>query len=388
MKMTRAEYILLVEKVAAGSASDAELALYNASFEAFQQNEESWEQLGLNPVALERESLENLQATIEALEAKPIKLWPKIRTAVGIAAAVAVIVFGVWFLNTEREIGKQVQDAVVVNDIAPGKNGATITLANGKVIQLSDAKSGVVINDGLLTYNDQTAVFPGEAGNESYPAIADSGAQELTASTSRGQTYEFTLPDGSKVWLNADSKISFPSQFSGRQRKILLSGEAYFEVAKNKSKPFIVETAAENGMPGQKVTVLGTHFNINSYADEGETKTTLLEGSVDVNKVVLKPNQQAALNANNKITVKEVDPSQAMAWKNGDFSFVDQPIALVMKAIARWYDVQVVYEGPAPEIDVNASISRNRNISQVLKMMEKTKEVKFRIEGKSVFVSK
>ena len=378
-------------------------------------------------------ALANVKSRISTLaERKPIRLWPRVA---GIAAAVAMVVFGVWFFNYRGEILRDALDdkSVVVNDIAPGKNGATITLANGKVIQLSDAKSGVVIGDDKLAYNDGEILRDAlddknnNHKNNNDNKLDDKGgilssrvSRDLVASTTKGQTYEFTLPDGTHVWLNADSKLEFPSQFSGKERKILLEGEAYFEVAKNKKLPFIVESG------GQRVEVLGTHFNINAYQDEGSIKTTLLEGSVSVRHaefssasrnrkanmqgvnsragvlkqvqdddrfmqdgeaVVLKPNQQAIMTGN-KLDVIIANIEQTIAWKNGMIVFQKQSLQDIMRGISRWYDVEVVYEPGLENILFTGSISRFKDISSVLHILELTGKVHFKIEGRRLTVMK
>jgi transmembrane sensor len=347
--------------------------------------------------------LAELRQRVIGTDRKTVKLWPRIAVA---AAAVAAIVFGVYFLNSRHVILNSVQDpgsAQYATDIAPGKNGATITLANGKVIQLSDAKTGVVVGNGLK-YSDGVEILKqvqdeGQGGERS---IA------LTASTAKGQTYQFTLPDGTKVWLNADSKISFPSQFSGKERKILLDGEGYFEVSKDKAHPFIVATDK------QEVEVLGTHFNINAYKDESNTKTTLLEGSVRVaigvrhpelvsgslgsksggpdlrqDDVVLKPNQQSILTGSNRLQVKQVDVENIIAWQKGYFMFNNETLENIMKRVARWYDVEVIYKTDEPkDVTYYGTVSRFENISKVLSKLEATSNVKFKIEGNKIYISK
>ncbi|WP_316791467.1 FecR family protein [Pedobacter frigoris] len=340
----------------------------------------------------------------EYLNSKQVSLWPRIAA---VAAAVTAITLGVWFYNisnTPRHPDTETSSAqAAVNDIAPGKNGATITLANGKVIQLSDAKSGVVIGEDLK-YSDGEILR--DALDDKGGVFSSRVSRDLVASTTKGQTYEFILPDGTHVWLNADSRISFSSQFIGKTRKILLEGEAYFEVAKNKKVPFIVQTDQ------QTVEVLGTHFNINSYKDEGSVKTTLLEGSVLVSclpatannnnsslhkgvspqggesGVVLKPNEQASLTANKTITVDEVNPNEAIAWKNGKFMFNDESLESIMRKIERWYDVDVEYQGVDPKETFGGSVSRFENVSKVLKKLELTGGIQFKIEGRKIVVSK
>jgi len=340
------------------------------------------------------EALElRLAKSLPAGGRKVYKLWSQpapnwIRRIAVAAAAVAAIVFGVWFFNSERGVLKQVQDDVAYkNDIAPGKNGATITLANGKVIQLSDAKSGVVVGNGRITYS--SSLRAGEVSKQSHDEIAsiprdDGRAQALIAATARGQTYQFTLSDGTKVWLNADSKLEFPSNFvNNKTRNVKLSGEAYFEVAKDKAHPFIVATDK------QEVEVLGTHFNINAYKDESNIRTTLLEGSVRVNEVILKPNQQSVLSGSNRIAVKEVDTEDVMAWKSGLFVFENEQLESIMRKIGRWYNVTVAYDDPEIASQTfTGTVTRFGKISIVLKRLEVTGNVKFKLEGNKIFVSK
>jgi transmembrane sensor len=350
----------------------------------------------------------------EDLKVRQVNLWPRI---IGVAAAVALIVLGVYFFNyRNKEILKQVQDDVVVNDIAPGKNTAIITLPDGTAIPLSDAQTGVVIGDNKLAYNDGSEVVqPSLPARGISPGGRESNTQMLTASTPRGGTYQVVLPDGTHVWLNADSKISFPVQFSGGIRKILLSGEAYFEVKKDKAHPFVVQTDK------QEVTVLGTHFNISAYRDEAVVRTTLVEGSVSVarfspiggdgvarggsknsrnplspqggslpegeNRVILKPNQQSVLSGSNRIDVVPADVEKDLAWQRGDFVLKDEDFRSVMRNIGRWYDAEVVYGDGAPDdLRLLGVVSRSKNLSAVLRMMEATGKVRFRVEGRKVMV--
>lgn len=331
-------------------------------------------------------------------EVKTVRLWPKIAVVasrskfgtslIATAAAVAAIVVGVWFFNSDTGVSEVNSglNLAVKNDIAPGKNGATITLANGKVIKLSEAKSGVVIGKDDLKYSDGAAIQGG--GPDLYrssTAQADDMMQ-LTASTAKGQTYQFTLPDGTKVWLNADSKISFPSQFSGKERRILLDGEGYFEVSKDKKHPFVVESK------GQFLEVLGTHFNLNAYKDEPQIATTLLEGSVKVSvngrALLIRPGQQA-VNYGGKLQVNEVSLDDITDWKEGDFFLNHVDFKTAMRKIARWYDVEIVYDVAVPDdLESGGWMSRHNNLSTVLKAIEGTGLARFRIDGKTVHVFK
>jgi transmembrane sensor len=384
------------------------------------------------------------QAAAEAAPEVPavLPVYRRWKSIVAVAAAVAAITLGTWLYYTSSMNGSSSRgiegSLAYATDIAPGKNTATLTLADGKAINLSDAKSGVIIEALKLTYSDGTAITSslregtretssGQAVKQSHQDSQDEIAsiprndgrvQTLVMSTPRGGTYQVVLPDGTKVWLNADSKISFPSQFIGSQRKIVLSGEAYFEVSHNALKPFVVQTDK------QQVTVLGTHFNINSYADEGATKTTLLEGSVSVSyvprlrstssrgtegtlgrttsrdpsmlrddekmpeSIILKPNQQSVITGSNRITVKQIDPELAVAWKNGEFSFKKENLKDIMRSVARWYNVEVVYANDFQSQPFTGTVSKFDNISSVLKVLELTGKVHFKIEGRRVTVMK
>ncbi|WP_285054517.1 FecR family protein [Pedobacter ginsengisoli] len=381
---------VLWDKYKAGEASKEEEQIILNWFHSFNKDE----LFDLNETELEQIHKAMLQNVSENISVLPVRkaLWPRI--AVAAAAAVAIIVSGLWFYNaTSVESRHPEFISGSQNDVAPGKNGATITLANGKVIKLSDARSGVIVGGGKIAYSSlragEGARQPHQDSQNEIASIPRNEVMELTASTAKGQTYQFTLPDGTKVWLNADSKIEFPSSFvNSKTRNIKLSGEGYFEVYKDKAHLFVVESE------GQRVEVLGTHFNISAYSDDNGIKTTLLEGSVRVNAasnksaVTLRPNQQATVTANAGITVKQVDPEMTVAWKNNKFMFESQGIQEIMKMVARWYNVEIVYEGEMPTDKFGGSVSRFDNVSKVLRALEKTKNVRFHIEGKTIYVSK
>ncbi|MBB5440865.1 ferric-dicitrate binding protein FerR (iron transport regulator) [Pedobacter sp. AK017] len=314
------------------------------------------------------------------------RLWPRVAIA---AAAVAAIVFGVFFFKAPSKPEPSSGSANYTNDIAPGKNTATLTLANGKTIILSDVKTGVIVNANSLKYDDGTAV---ERGDASLPQ----DDQSLTLSTPRGGTYQVRLPDGSKVWLNAASSLTYtaPLNERGGVRKVELSGEAYFEVFRNKNQPFVV--TAKN----LTTTVLGTHFNINAYEDESSTKATLVEGSIKLTSsrmkpgegspseaVVLRPNQQAVLKGST-IKVSQANIEEDIAWKNGYFRFNDEKIESIMRKLSRWYNLEVIYKGDVPEEEFTGTVSRYKNISQALKMLGYSNKVQFKIEGRKIYVSK
>jgi ferric-dicitrate binding protein FerR (iron transport regulator) len=315
------------------------------------------------------------------------RLWPRI----AVAAAVATVIFGAGlFYYTNQNLKSDPAAALVVRDVAPGKVGATLTLASGKKIKLSDAgtgelakEAGVIIKktaDGQIVYEIKAS--ENAASNKTN-----------TLSTARGETYKVQLPDGSMVWLNAASSLIYPATFVGKeQRRVSLTGEGYFEIAKDKAHPFIVTSEQ------QDVEVLGTHFNINTYQHSKEIKTTLLEGSVrlyyypknrtaEIEKI-LKPGQQSTIK-NNDISVAEVDTDDAIAWKNGFFVFDEETLENVMDKVGRWYDLEIEYQSPALKQEIfGGSVSRTENVSQVLSVLTKAGTVKFKLSGRKIIVTK
>lgn len=308
------------------------------------------------------------------------------------AAAAAVVIIGIsgYFYSNPAPTEQQlVVHQSKSNTIVPGSNKAFLTLADGRKISLTDANSGEIVKQEGLSINKT-------ADGKIVYTVVDHGkndGQEKTAfntiETPKGGQYQINLPDGTKVWLNAASSLRYPTKFAGNIRKVELTGEGYFEVAKVHI-PFVVKTL------GQEVEVLGTHFNINSYRDEDDVKTTLLEGSVRViplgtNKnnysKLLKPGEQSQLNEGD-LKVKAVDTESIVAWKNGDFIFKGDDLKSIMKKVARWYDVEVVYKGDFDNLKFGGYISRSKNISAVLNIMESTGKVDFNIKGKLVTVSR
>jgi transmembrane sensor len=303
-----------------------------------------------------------------------------------IAAAAIFLVLGFSILsyfysaNYEKHVGVE-----FTKDIPAGKNGGSLTLPNGKVISLSSSKNGVVIAADLLSYDDQTPVS--DIQKTDMEALANAKKIEsLQLTTAKGQTYQLTLPDGTNIWLNASSKLIFPASFVGQtERNVELEGEGYFEVSKNKTQPFKVKTKK------QEVKVLGTHFNIHAYGTEPTEVTTLAEGSVDVKTLqdqqLLTPNHQATI-SNNKIELAPANLKYNLAWKNGYFRFNQDDITEIMRRISRWYDINVVYEGEISQEKFSGTISSSKNISQVLKMLSYSQDIKFKIEGRRVTVTK
>lgn len=324
---------------------------------------------------------------------------------VAIAAAAVVLLFVsisiVLFKNNKPvdeinqvvEIPKTIvkEKPLYKNDIKPGGNKATLTLADGTKIILDNAAEGAItrqgnttvikLDKGKLAYNMQTV-----------SKVPVNAPLYNTLTTPRGGQYIVTLPDGTTVWLNASTSLRFPTAFIGNERKVDIKGEAYFEVAKNEAMPFIV--TAENS----EIKVLGTHFNVSAYADDKVLKTTLLEGSVEFSvanqagngneaaTIKLQPGQQAQLDEANTLKVVEADTQEAIAWKNGFFIFNNEDIESIMQKISRWYDVKVVYDVNNPNMQFTGNISRAENVSEVLRVLELTEIVHFKIEGKTITV--
>jgi len=391
--MEKSKEEILLEKYLSGKASEQERAML-----------ESWYLDTLD----EGESPD--QSVLEMAE---IKVWDRLSASQQktrrnkqwqwIAAAASIILcIGLGLFFYERNT---LRSQAVVTDIPPGKNSATLTLSDGRKIALSSEvngnlaeEAGVKISktaDGQIIYDIQPESLNDKSGK---PKIN-------TLSTNRGEQYQLRLPDGTKVWLNAASSITYPTTLNGQEdRKVELSGEAYFEVSTLKVKsgklkeqrvPFIVKTVSPLGDGrGQEVEVLGTHFNISSYNDEPQIKTTLLEGSVKVlnlkSKVsgLLKPGQQSVIQAsNNLIRIIAADADEAISWKNGDFYFENERLESIMKKVSRWYNVDVEFQDQSKkDVAFGGYISRFSNISKVLKMLELTGLAKFTVTNNKVVV--
>ncbi len=350
-----------------------------------------WEQTGISEGALSNEEAKSILQNIltPGFQQVPVYKIPFYKkTSFRVAASVLFLVgiFAIINLTSQKNIEQPHNSSLVTkiskNDVAPGGNKATLQLADGRTIILDSTDDGNIANQG------QTQIIKID-GQLAYNS-AGTSAEILynTISTPRGGQYQLILADGTKVWLNSASSLRFPSNFTGDERKVTLTGEGYFEVAKNAAMPFKVEVAGK-----EEVKVLGTHFNINAYEDESNINTTLLEGKVEVtsfaNKFsnILSPGQQAKLNTAGQIKINnQVDVEQVVAWKNGVFQFGDEmDIYSVMKQISRWYDLEVTYKGNVSG-DIGGSISRNVTVSKVLNMLEIASELKFEVNGRKVLV--
>lgn len=294
-----------------------------------------------------------------------------------LAAASVLLMLGYsvyFFADQQRDENRQITYS---SDVPAGNNAATLTLSNGRKINLNDLDSGALASQsGIL-------VSKTNSGQLIYKAAGspEGGLQFNTIETPRGGKYQVILSDGTQVWLNAGSTLKFPASFAQQKdRKVTLTGEAYFEVVHDANKPFKVITA------GQITEDIGTAFNISAYTDEKTTKTTIVEGSASINgSVVLKAGEQGLLYGK-KISVKRVNTEEAIAWKNGYFMFESEKIESIMRKIARWYNVDIVFEGSMPEDTFSGTVNRSANVSEVLKNLELTDKVHFSIQGRSIMV--
>lgn len=298
------------------------------------------------------------------------------------AAAAVIIMIGTGYLWVQHKTAVP-NEQQVHHDIGPGKNSATLTLANGKKIVLtSDVKGELATESGVSITKaaDGQLIYEIKDQQNSDPKAVNQ------LSTTRGESYQLRLPDGTMVWLNAASSITYPVSFSNAaSREVKLAGEAYFEVAKDKKRPFLVTTIQ------QQIRVLGTEFNVNAYPDEPEIKTTLLEGTIKLSleegsqNRILKPGEQATL-AGTKLSVSTVDVEQAIDWKNGDFVFQSEPLTSLMRRVSRWYNVSVIYaDGVDKEGTFTGKVSRNKPVSVLLKALQSA-GLKFDVIGNKIIV--
>lgn len=302
------------------------------------------------------------------------RMWWKWAAA---AVAAGLLAAGAWQFFLPREAlppATVSMDGRYKNDVPPGGNKASLQLANGQVIVLDTAA------DGKLAQQGGTRISKSQNGLVAY---VDEGPTEVYAwnilTTPRGGQYRLTLPDGTHVWLNAASMLRFPTAFLDKERVVELTGEAYFEVAKDPSKPFVVRATG-----GTDVKVTGTHFNVAAYEEGPASTVTLLEGAVTVNRQQLQPGQRA-VRQNGRIRIGPADVEQAVAWKNGFFSFSDADIKTVMQELERWYDVKVKYEADVADIRFGGGMQRSLPLTSVLKILEKY-QVKFKVEGRVITV--
>ena len=315
-----------------------------------------------------------------AFKVSPKRFYSK---KIWLAAASVIVVLGVFFVYRYTSVKRGSVEDITTTDttlLKPGGNRATLTLGDGKVIDLTYAKTGLIESDSGSHLN-KTA--DGELVYVNDSSVTNTAALH-TLSTPAGGQYQVTLPDGTRVWLNAASTIKYPPAFSGNERKVVITGEAYFEVAKNDKKPFRVL------MPDSTaVVVTGTHFNINAYQNEKEQQVTLLEGSVTVSNTLtvtkLEPGTQALIKNKTITKDKVLDVEEITGWKNGLFVFHDATIESIMLQIERWYDAKIIYKANIKQL-FNATILRKEPLEKVLKLLELNGYVHFKTENNTIYV--
>lgn len=380
--MDNPEYInQLAEKWVNGTITDEEKAFFNAWYDSFDFSELKMEvSEGFEENVFKEKIRTEIKNKIPEFDKtqKGYPLWSRI----AIAAAVAAMICSAGLVYFFNHSAGPVQTIAFKNDIGPGQNAGTLTLSDGRKIRLSDALNGKLAKDAGINI---TKTSDGQVVYE----ISKKGGELKynTLSTARGQTYILTLSDNSKVWLNAASSLKYPSNFASlKERTVELTGEAYFEVSKDKEHPFIVKSA------GQRVRVLGTHFNINSYGDEPATKTTLLEGSVQVSSLsgnkehqVLKPGQQSVL-SQKSLTIRPANEQEAISWKNGRIFFEDESLESIMRKVSRWYDVQVILKGNVKAVTFQGALSRTKKISSILAYFERAGNLKCTVDGRTITI--
>jgi ferric-dicitrate binding protein FerR (iron transport regulator) len=308
------------------------------------------------------------------------KIWRLTGWSVAASLLIAVAVFSLT-RKADQHTPQTLVDVIASQTVLPGRNTAVLTLANGQVILLDSAGNGELAKQGnvRLVKRDSGSLSYQMSGNNKSEAVAYN-----TLTTPRAGQYQLTLPDGSHVWLNNVSSLRYPTSFIGKDRTVELTGEAYFEIAKDVTKPFLVK------VKDQTIEVLGTSFNIMAYPEEGSPQTTLLTGMVRVkaggSSVKLRPDEQAQINEAGKLKVLKNVPSQEIvSWKDGVFYFGRASFAAVMRQLARWYNVDVIYKGKVPDMEFGGKIDRSLPLNELLKFLDKN-QIHFRLEGHDLIV--
>jgi len=368
------DYVAACMKEAAGKVNEQPVEEWTA-----EKQQAAWYKIGqlkLNALAAGYET-----ADAKSIAVKKVTLWKPLAIAASVILCLSVA--GLYF-NASTKNNEQLVKSVppAATDHAPGKNKAVLILADGRKIDLTEAKSGA------LTVQGETQVIKTAADELVYDENNENPVNSPVAINTlvvpQGGQYTLTLPDGSKVWMNAASTLQFPARFTGNKREVSLTGEAYFEVAKNAKMPFSVK------LNKMQVEVLGTHFNIMAYADEPVIRTTLLEGSVKLTnsngQQMLKPGQDGILGSTNRFKVKSANVEQAMAWKNGQFIFDDEDMPAISRKLSRWYGVTVTDQRQQKGLTYTGAISKYKYVSEVLKMLEMTGTMHFKIENDKVTI--
>lgn len=381
MKNKEKEYLhIALKRYREGTATAEEITFLEKYYALFEEKESffaSHDQAIQDAVKADLKL--NIDREINSGESIPLRIEKRPWIKYFAAASVLLILS----IGTYLMIGqKPYQRVSKTNDFVAGSNKAILKLADGSEILLDTATNGTIVKlDGLT-------ITKNASGEIEYKASAVSSTQAVAYNTitiPNGGKYHVVLPDGSNVWLNSASSLRYPTIFNGKERLVEITGEGYFEVTKNKQMPFIVSCR------NQKVTVLGTHFNINSYEDEDGIKTTLLEGLVKVSTakdaLLIEPGEQAYLNTSNlSIQKRAVDIAQETAWKNNLFSFKGDNLQAIMRQISRWYDVEISYQGNLGDQKFYGEISRTSKLSEVFAILE-LNNVHFKSKGRQIIVS-
>lgn len=383
----------LIEKYQSGTATPEELRQLNEWYRSFDDSEVEIIAENNNGLPIsERIKLRLLQTIQGDSVPQPGKKWrmPAVAATILLLLTASIYYFFFQSSSPKQEIVKTITQPVLKNDIAPGGNRALLTLNDGSTIILDSASNGVISTQGNIDVKKLDNGFLAYSVNGKTVTENDEAFYN-TITTPRGGQYQITLSDGTKVWLNAASSIRFPIVFTGKERKVIVTGETYFEVAHNEVMPFKIKAMSS------EVEVLGTHFNINAYDDEASIKTTLLEGKVKVSVPAidevgtarfLSPGQQSSVNKNGNINIQNnADTEEAVAWKNGRFQFKSADLKSIFRQIARWYDVEVQYKGNV-DLHFSGQLIRSDNVSKVFEKLKLTGEVNFKIEGRKIIVSK
>lgn len=384
--MTNQEFRNLAIKCEDGTATEEEQQRFDKVYNLLSSRYAVWDETLMQDEELVKDSVvSSLINDVQQFENK--RKYPGIFKYLGVVAASILILGLIVFYINYSEKGKQtVPQYAMVTDIPPGGNKAFLVLSNGKRLALAELSGGIIATQSgvkITKVADGRIVYVIAGGDQT-----GQSNEYNTIETPKGGQYQVRLPDGTEVWLNSASTLRYPVNFTRfKERRVVLSGEAYFEVTKDRKHPFSVKSNQ------QEVEVLGTRFNVNTYVDEPGVKTTLLEGSVKVTnanmvKRVLKPGQQADLTVDGEVKVSNVDTELSVAWKNKQFMFESERIETVMRMIERWYDVEVEYAGEKTEERFGGAVSRFDHVSKVLKSLESTGKVHFRIQGRKIYVSK
>lgn len=368
-----------IDSFLAGTISEADKQSLDAWFKAMPEEPVEWNDgATTSPAELEQRMLHAIDGKIHRQENR-LRYRRRRRALLASGLVLAVVAGGLLTINTWRHPSKTVaQKTTIEHDIQPGSTVATLLLADGKEVKLDSARAvNVTTMQGKICLTNQQ-------GNTTYVGDIPGRSSINTLTTHRGeQAPAVTLPDGTKVWLNAASTLRFPSSFDGTAREVSLSGEAYFEVAKDATHPFVVSTDVD------KVEVLGTHFDVMAYPDEPVQRSTLLEGSIRVhhgnNSALLRPGQQASTSAGDHIKVSDTDPAASIAWMYGRLPLRKMDIPSFMRSVSRWYDVNVEYEGKLPTATFSAMLIKDIPLSELLTALD-ANGVHCRLQGRTVIV--